>query len=251
MHLFLTISFDQGLILPVNYNHLVQAFIYQSIDNKLAQFLHEQGYAYEKRTFRMFAVSRLMGKSTFHKETGHIHFHHHARLVISSPLEQFCDSLATNLLTRSEARLGKSMIHIDSIEAKQFKASDHQLPVRTLSPVVAYSTLTRADGRKYTCYFQPGESEFEQVVYNNLLKKHFVLHGVSAINDHFDLQPVRQPKMHIVKYKDTVIKGYAADMNLCGDPSLLQTALDCGLGSKNAQGFGCIVPRMEKTHDPL
>ena len=35
------------------------------------------------------------------------------------------------------------------------------MEVRTYRPIVTYSTLLRPDGRKYTCYFQPGESDFQ------------------------------------------------------------------------------------------
>ena len=49
--------------------------------------------------------------------------------------------------------------------------------MRSLSPIVAYSTLLRPDGRKYTCYFQPGEAEFSRLVAQNLERKYFVVHG--------------------------------------------------------------------------
>ncbi|MHB1654582.1 MAG: CRISPR-associated endoribonuclease Cas6 [Desulfitobacteriaceae bacterium] len=36
------------------------------------------------------------------------------------------------------------------------------------------------------------------------------------------------------------MKGYSGMMELSGPPPLLQVAIDAGLGSKNAQGCGCL-----------
>lgn len=35
---------NESIMLPVHYNHIIQAFIYNNIDKDLAQFLHDKGY---------------------------------------------------------------------------------------------------------------------------------------------------------------------------------------------------------------
>jgi len=49
---------SRTLTLPIHYNHMVQAMIYNSLDDDIADFLHDKGFVYEKRTFKMFAFSR-------------------------------------------------------------------------------------------------------------------------------------------------------------------------------------------------
>ncbi|MEA1913641.1 MAG: hypothetical protein U9N06_07465 [candidate division WOR-3 bacterium] len=53
---------DENVEIPVNYNYLVQSFIYHNISEKLSVFLHNKGYKYGKRLFKMFTFSRLLGK---------------------------------------------------------------------------------------------------------------------------------------------------------------------------------------------
>ncbi|MED0766087.1 CRISPR-associated endoribonuclease Cas6 [Aneurinibacillus thermoaerophilus] len=242
MHMFVTLEPQEKVVLPIHYNHIVQGFIYHSIDEGLAERLHNQGYVSGGRTFRMFAYSRLMGHFKINREAGKIVFTDAIRLVLSSPIVEFCESLATNLLRYHEVRLGNHIVRVKAIEAKQYQIDENTVQVRTLSPVVAYSTLNRPDGRKYTCYFQPGESDFEHIVRQNIIKKAQLLHGDEALfNKSISVTRMGQSRMQIVNYKGTIVKGYTSTLELKGSHLLLQTALDCGLGSKNAQGFGCIV----------
>ena len=116
-----------------------------------------------------------------------------------------------------------------------------ELTVVTLSPVVVYSTLTKGDGSPYTCYYQPGEGEFEELVSRNLASKYKAFFGGQPPTGTVSVRPLRQPRLHVVYYKDTVIKGYSGPLLMTGPRELLLLALDAGLGSKNSQGFGCLA----------
>ena len=66
MRLKITLSSaQQPLTLPLQYNHILQAFIYDNISAELAAFLHEKGYAYEKRQFKLFVFSNLLQLPSF------------------------------------------------------------------------------------------------------------------------------------------------------------------------------------------
>jgi CRISPR-associated endoribonuclease Cas6 len=56
------------------------------------------------------------------------------------------------------------------------------------------------------------------------------------------IRPLRvdKRKQHIVKFKDTVIKGWSGTYELALPPPYLELAYYAGLGAKNSQGFGCI-----------
>ncbi len=63
MRLSLRFQLDPGeLILPLSYNHLVQAMIYSNIDNSIAHWLHDRGFAFGKRRYKLFTFSRLLSK---------------------------------------------------------------------------------------------------------------------------------------------------------------------------------------------
>ena len=63
----LTLNFDapSPVELPVHYGHLVQGMLYHEMENPLLRsYLHEQGFQFEKRRFKLFTFSRLMGQDT-------------------------------------------------------------------------------------------------------------------------------------------------------------------------------------------
>lgn len=242
MHLYVTLKAGPEMILPLTYNYFVQSMIYHTIDPELAAFLHEEGYESGTRNFKLFSFSRLSGKFHMDSVSGTIGFAGDVRLIISSPLDKFCQSIAKGLLSQENLLLSKNLVKVEKIEIRQFKADKDRLIVKTLSPVVTYSTFLRPDGRKYTCYFQPGEPDFNKLISNNLCRKFQALHGQEMPEEKVEVKALGLVKQHVVNYKDSVIKGYSGNLELKGPKELLQLALDAGLGGKNSQGFGCVIP---------
>jgi len=228
------------VVLPIHYNHIVQAALYSSIDSELAAFLHEKGHLDGKRTFKMFAFSLLRGPYAIDNKHNSIKFTGEIRLTVSSPAEEFCQSLANTLLTRGNIRLGEAELAVEKVYAQQFKVAKEEVFLRTLSPVVLYSTLLRPDGRKYTCYFQPGEPDYDKLLNSNLQKKYRALFRTEPPAGEVRAKALGRQRMSIINYKGTIIKGYSGKLLLTGPIPLLQIAVDGGLGGKNAQGFGCV-----------
>ncbi|WP_227761731.1 CRISPR-associated endoribonuclease Cas6 [Zhaonella formicivorans] len=241
MQITLVINAQQKLVLPVQYNHILQGFIYNAISPELAAFLHEKGYEYGNRRFKLFAFSRLIGNYQLEPEKDRIIFSDLVKLVISSPVDEFCQSLANGILFGKYLRLGDNRVEIERIEVERQQVESQKITVKTLSPVVVYSTMFRPDGRKYTCYFQPGEPDYAKLVEHNLRKKYLAFAGQEAPPGEVCVRSMGQTKLHVLRYKDTVIKGYSGKLELTGPKELLQMAVDAGIGSKNSQGFGCVV----------
>jgi CRISPR-associated endoribonuclease Cas6 len=226
--------------LPVHYNHLIQGCLYHCLGDD-TQFYHDLGYRYRKRAFKLFSFSRILGRSTYDSYTGTLRFDGEMALVVTSPDKRFCSSLSTGLLRLGAIHVRSECLNIDSILASEDVVESSQVTVRLLSPVVVYSTMTRYDGRKYTCYFAPGEPDFERLVSENLKRKYEAFTGINGTTlDSVKVTPLGEPRLAVLKYKDTVIKGYTCRLRLVGPIPLLQMAVDAGLGAKNSQGFGCI-----------
>ncbi|NLZ38293.1 MAG: CRISPR-associated endoribonuclease Cas6 [Firmicutes bacterium] len=240
MHLTFYFNCKQELELPIHYNHLVQAALYNSIDSELAAFLHSKGYAHEKRTFKMFSFSRLQGNFKLDKKKEKIIFEDKIKLTVSSPVEKFCESLTHTLLTRGKIRFGSNELEVSKVHAEHMHVDNDTIKIVSLSPIVLYSTLFRPDGRKYTCYYQPLEPDYNILLTENLKKKYRAFWNSEPPAAELDVQTINTPKLHIVKYKGTIIKGYSGKLLLSGPQKLLQMAVDAGLGSKNSQGFGCV-----------
>ncbi|WP_236860113.1 CRISPR-associated endoribonuclease Cas6 [Candidatus Formimonas warabiya] len=241
MHIFATLKSDSEMELPITYNHLLQAAIYRIIDPELAAFLHERGFETGNRIFKLFAFSRLSGRFSIDKEKGTIKFLEEVKLVLSSPVDRFCQSIANGLLTKDDIYLNHNNVKVEKIVVQNFRIDRERVVLKTLSPVVVYSTLLRPEGRKYTCYFQPGEPDYDSLITNNLRKKYQALYGKDAPEGKVKVRRLGEMRLHVVNYKDTVIKGYSGKLELTGPVELLQMAIDAGFGGKNSHGFGCMI----------
>src|SRR5690606_20909656 len=160
-----------------------------------------------------FTFSRLLGQ---YKILGsEILFSPPINLIIASPLKEFSQYLLNGLLTLGVIRLGKSELYIKKavMEAPEAKS---KITIKLLSPVVAYSTLLKPEGGKYTCYFQPGEQEFVRLAEENLRKKYQAFHNQQPPAGDLEIKCLKPPRLHLIKYKNFVIKGYSGLLLLQG-----------------------------------
>jgi len=240
LNIYFSLKTYGALEIPLQYNHLLQAALYNVIDAELAAFLHDGGYISGSRTFKLFAFSRLMGRFQINKLKSTIAFTEGITLVVSSPVERFCQSIANGLLTKGQLKIGSADAEVEKVAVRQFEVAEERIVMRALSPIVVYSTLLRPDGRKYTCYFQPGDPDYDSLIGNNLRNKYRALFGQEAPSGEVKVRRLGRGDMRLVNYKDTVIKGYTGKIVATGPKELLQMAVDAGIGSKNSQGFGCM-----------
>jgi CRISPR-associated endoribonuclease Cas6 len=222
----------------LNYNYLIQSAIYNNIFSELADFLHNKGFQYEKRNFKMFSFSRIQGPFKINKKKNEIIFNDPS-LVITTPINEISQSIG-NFILKDNISLGNTSLKISNIGLENNIIKENSVLLKTLSPVTAYSTALLPDKRKYTIYYHPKEKNFIKIIENNLRKKYHALYEKKASEEKIIMDILSNPQINIVKYKGIIIKGYMVDFRLRGPKELLQVALDTGLGSKNSQGFGCV-----------
>lgn len=235
----ISISFisDKDIVLPTHYNNIVQAFIYNNIDEELSIFLHDKGYVTNRRTFKMFTYSRLIGDCR--AEGKNFNFGKKVELIISSPLDKFCKSVANNMLQSNNLFIGQNGIKTEQIQINNQIVNKDEIVVKTLSPIVVYSTFIKPDKSKYTCYFMPKEPDFNRLIADNLMRKHSALTN-EVLEYDVEVIPLGPVKQNITYYKETIVKGASGRFLIKGKKKLLQMGVDAGFGSKNSQGFGCI-----------
>lgn len=241
MRVTLNFQREQALTLPLQYNHILQGFIYHHISPELSAFLHQEGYLYEKRSFKLFCFSNLMGRYRIqNKEEKTIEFSPPFKLVVSSPVERFIQELAETLLKKPEIDLYGQPVLIESIEVHPTPTINGELLVKMLSPMTMSSTLKTADNRTKRYYYSPFEKDFSLLIEANARKKYQAFHKTSADGLKMEVIPERVNKSceKILNFKDTVIKAWTGSYRLKGSPELLHTAYACGLGGRNSQGFG-------------
>ncbi len=253
MRMKIEFSSDDEVRLPIHHNHIIQGVIYSSISSKLAKMLHDKGFEFNNRRFKLFTFSRIEVNFRVDRKENTIVFGSPFRLVISSALNRFIEELGNEMLRKERLNIGKNTVRVNSIEISNSVLSDKNR-IKILSPITIYSTLKKADGKKKTYYYSPFEEEFSHLVSENAKKKFKAFHQVHPrkllpknvsksieVKRAISLSPVgvRPNNQKIVNYKGTIIKGWMGIYELSGDPELMKMVYDAGLGGKNSQGFGC------------
>lgn len=231
-----------NLKLPIHYNNIVQGFIYKNIsDDSFREFLHEKGFEYEKRTFKLFTFSDLMGRYDFNRQDKTITFKNEVSLVIGSIVDDFTNDFINSCLKSNDLRLKGQKIKLKGVEIDNDNIENESIVVKTLSPVVTYSTVN-IEGSKKTIYYSPNDTLFSKQIKRNLIKKAEAI-GYNDYKDRFNIYPLDEKKMRkrITKYKGLIINGWNGLLKIEGDKTLIKIALSCGIGAKNSQGFGCIT----------
>ena len=230
---------EQDIVLPIHYNHILQAFIYNNIDGDLARFLHDKGYSKNSRSFKLFTFSRILNRGR--KAGRMLNFGKKIEFIVSSPIEEFCKSISNFMLLRDDLNIGGNRVVVEQIQLDKPLANKEEIVVQTLSPIVTYSTLFRLDGSKYTCYFMPNEGDFNRIVSENLIRKYNAFYNADlSFDEGIEIEAINTPRQNLVYYKNIVVKGASGKFIIRGKKELLQLGLDTGFGSKNSQGFGCV-----------
>ena len=234
--------------MPLHYNSILQGFIYRNLSWNLAKSLHDKGSTFEKRHFKLFTFSRLLGR--FKPRGKDISFSGPVSLWLASPSVNILESFATHLVKKEKIKLGNSYLRPVGVEVSISEKMKSPLITKALSPITVYSTLQSGNGKKKTYYYSPFEDDFSELIRENIIKKYIILNGENtpAKEAEFSIKPVNVSKRneHIILFKGTVIKAWSGIYQLDGASELLQIAFDTGLGSKNSQGFGMI----EKYYSP-
>jgi CRISPR-associated endoribonuclease Cas6 len=244
-------SASKQILLPESYNYLLQSYVYKSISTALAAQLHDEGWQYGKRRFKMFTFSQLYAArpERFRPAAPSAPEHPRPRLRLSSPCwfflsspeEQILQELAQSLLEDKEARLDSNMLHLTSVA---LLASPTFLPdqvntisVRTMSPITVYKT----DETHHTTYFSPHDAAFAAYVRENARRKFTAYAGHEPDLTGFDIIPLEErDRPATINFKGTMIRGYTGRFRLSGQGDLLRFLYDAGLGSKNSEGCGMI-----------
>ncbi len=244
MRIKLTLEPEDGkLTLPIHYNHIVQSMIYSSLDEALAEWLHEQGFVYKKRRFKLFTFSKLFGKKVkFDPKNGSITFFGPINLNIASVEVELLESLAVHLIRSKGAKLGGKFCIFSAVEVEFPVEYKRPMLVKTLSPITVYRTV-EMNGRKKTYYFAPKEPEFNELILDNLRRKAIAFYGEDTPLPSLEgayVIPVRIFKRVITQFKGTVIIGWHGLFEMDLPKEFFSLAYDSGLGSKNSQGFGMV-----------
>jgi len=231
MRIQVTLKPVQGpLVLPQNYQHILQGFLYQSIDASLADKLHEC-------KFKGFTYSLLFGNYSLDAVNHRIKFSDTVTFLVSSIRPEFILNLSLHLLQNNKFRLGDTEVLVVSVQELSFSIEEDTAKIRMLSPMTVHRTVIYPNGKRGTVFFSPDEPEFIDLLNHNLQSK---CQALCLSNDKKQLQltPLGKCRKVVLPYKGYTIIAYMGDYQISASNASLRFLYDVGLGDRNSSGFG-------------
>lgn len=231
---------DPPLVVPFAYHQILQGVVYHHMRNDYhhSTFIHEEGFVYGQRHFRMFTFSHLMGEEVTVKDRNLV-FSGRVSFEITSPdvymIRTIADSVQKNGILIGKQSYSKVQVRLSDFAVE---TSESSIVVKAISPITVYST--DADTGK-TTYYHPRQEEFAMGINDNFQRKYMAYYGV-APSSYIGIEPVKVgPKDKCVTtYKNLYITGYSGIYRLDGPRKYLDFLYQSGVGAKNSQGFGMI-----------
>ncbi|URZ03980.1 CRISPR-associated endoribonuclease Cas6 [Clostridium felsineum] len=227
---------EKDIKFPIAYNHLIQKAIYNILEDNYALKLHDGGYRDGNKKFKLFNYSKMMIENKT-IEKGYIIIHEgQVEITISSADEIFIMKIIDALLEVKRLQFNEGVFNIAAIYSKKQLHSD-KIEVITISPVV----VTKPGDLKKTEFYTPEDTEFIESLKSNMLSKYRAFYNENYEGKlNIAITDKSKVKKKIDKYKNWIYEGYLSGFLIEGDQDIVNLAYSAGLGSKNAQGFGCI-----------
>lgn len=230
MQILIQLHTDSPFSIPLSYNYQVQSSIYKKLSEVgQADFWHDVGFGDLSR-FKSFVFGRLIGDSAVSGKT--ITFNGDILLEVRSPIFSFCDALQRSIEKNPQIRLFDRQLSITQCGLANRHLWNDRLLIQTLSPIVVKQKCS--DGKSIFC--DPQIAEYSERVNRNFVKKYHAVYAATPTD--IRLYPVREIKKTVTTYKKTWITAYDGVFLLEGSVPCLEFLYNCGLGEKNAQGFG-------------
>lgn len=140
MQLLITHKLENGLVLPINYHHILQAIIYRCLENSTVRyndFLHSEGFVRGNRTYKLFTFSLLTGR--YEVAEKRITFYDEVSFEVRSP-DIFMIKLLAEELAKKGIRYGDHHVaHVNTVLMDETVESEEAL-VEMMTPICVYST---------------------------------------------------------------------------------------------------------------
>ena len=236
MQLKIRIKLDKELILPINYNSIIQAIIYHaatSIDKDFTSKLHDEGFCLSENdstNFKYFSFSKLMGNYEIIGKS--IKFTNEIFFEVRSIDAYFIHIVYEGIIKNKINFKGQYFKPILKLENKIIK--DNSIYIKMISPIIAPKKLE--NGKK--AYLNPMNNEFVPYLKNNFAHKYYNYYNNHADNIEIEYTNVTSKDKCVTSFKNIFVTGWYGTYYLEGKPEYLTFLYNVGLGSKNSQGFG-------------
>ncbi|NPA56163.1 MAG: CRISPR-associated endoribonuclease Cas6 [Epsilonproteobacteria bacterium] len=222
------------ITLPLGYNEAIQGLIYNLLPPPLGGKLHNEGYTYGSRRFKLFTFSRIISERYRVREKS-IEFKGPIKIKMAFAVDEVGREIALSLLKHRSVKLDKNLLHLRNLTIQERRPiREENFAIRTLSPISVFTTP-----EKKKLYLTPEDPLFSKLLKENMEKKYALLSGKEEDFD-FAIEPRGEYRELIVRYKRGVIKGVHGTFSVRCDPRIFSQIYDAGLGANNSLGFGMV-----------
>lgn len=242
MRLRVLLETREPITLPWDYRTVMTKATYailKAADPDYCDWLHERGFRWDKRTYRLFVYSDLMPAHWNFSPEGLADVRW-MTWQIGSPDQRFVEAFVAGLKrTRGQLELFSTPVEVVDMVRMEAPERGSGLPFRTVSPIAV--SIGDPNRSRHPVYLHPDQPEFIEALRRNLITKWQAFHQREWSGGEFDLR-VWNPRRKLVRVFDTDVRAWHLCLQMWGDEELIRFAYDAGLGIKNSQGFGMIEP---------
>lgn len=231
MQLKIYINLNKKLTLPINYSHILQGIFYTALskDKKYQELLHNNGINDSK--FKLFTFSSLCGKHIIKDKK--ITFIGNVFLEVRS-VDSYFIFLVYEFLKNNGITFGTDNFSVN-LKLENKVIIDDSISIKMNSPIC----LTKKSDDNKTIYLSPQDADFEQYINNNFYKKYMSYYNTSPYSDiEITNTYITSSDKVVTTLKNIYIIAWKGEYILNGSPDYLTFLYNCGLGSRNSQGFG-------------
>lgn len=239
-----------GNILPINYQYEQSAVIYRVLasgNENYAQWLHSNGFALDKKQFRLFNFSPLVIASRKQMGDRILIFSDTVEWYITflpdKSTENFIKGIFTDRIFQLGDRQSKVQFQVQSVEALPPMRFESEMSFKTISPMV----ISRKEENGRIAYLSPLDPYVEDSVLYSLTEKYKAFYDSPFTEDisAYKFTLLNTPKEKLITIKagtpeETKVKGYKCSFKICLPEILMKIMYETGIGSKGSQGFGMI-----------
>lgn len=237
MQIVIKHKLDRPLILPINYNYILQSALYDAMkgSTNISDFVHDGGFEHNNRRYKMFTFSMLRGK--YRIEEKKIVFYDYVSFEVRSTesviIRNIKDRLERNGITYIDQHYD-----VQQVSVYDYEIESNEMMIRMRTPICVHETYMEDETSK-TKYFSPLDEEFEQRINDNFENK-YESYTMNKPNSKISIEPVSIGKKDkiVTKYKGIYISAWKGEYKIKGERKYLDFLYQVGLGEKNAQGFG-------------
>lgn len=239
-----------GNILPINYQYEQSAVIYRILasgNEDYAQWLHDNGFALEKKRFRLFNFSPLSIASRQQIDDRILIYSDTVDWYITFLPDKSTESFIKGVFADRIFQLGdkqsKVQFRVQSVEALPPMHYKPEMTFKTISP----ACIVRREENSRIAYLSPLDPYAKDSILYSLTEKYKAFYGEPYEGDlvSYHFTPLDAPKEKLVTIKaatpgQTRVKGYKCSFKICLPEMLMKILYETGIGSKGSLGFGMV-----------